>query len=253
MRKPSIAHRCCRYATSASTTFEYRHSSRLKGVTGLDLRYGDVDTSYLYTLGVGYRLDENWTMLGRTALYSVRGRGAAAEQNRRDSLRSRQRIGLAYRQAHGNRLNALGYYEHRSVRGGGERTVDAETAHIVSAHANFQPLPKWTLSGRFAAKYKTMNGLNGHHRLHGNLLSGRVLRDFGKRWDAGVGASVFADSMGQRKQAYGLEAGYRIRDDVWVSAGYNAIGFSDRDFAGMADTAQGLYFRIRMKFDENSI
>ncbi|MDB5775798.1 MAG: hypothetical protein JWP38_1931 [Herbaspirillum sp.] len=187
-------------ATSASTTFEYRHSSRLKGVTGLDLRYGDVDTSYLYTLGVGYRLDENWTMLGRTALYSVRGRGAAGEQNRRDSLRSRQRIGLAYRQAHGNRLNALGYYEHRSVRGGGERTVDAETAHIVSAHANFQPLPKWTLSGRFAAKYKTMNGLNGHHRLHGNLLSGRVLRDFGKRWDVGVGASVFADSMGQRNR-----------------------------------------------------
>ena len=34
--------------------------------------------------------------------------------------------------------------------------------------------------------------------------------------------------------------------------GYNAVGFTDRDFAGMAETQQGIYFRMRYKFDENS-
>ncbi|HEY4318381.1 MAG TPA: hypothetical protein VGN04_12335, partial [Herbaspirillum sp.] len=81
---------------------------------------------------------------------------------------------------------------------------------------------------------------------------GRVTHDLGRRWDAGLAASLFADSLGQRKQAFGVEAGYLLKDDLWLSVGYNAVGFSDRDFAGMADTEQGVYFRMRFKFDENS-
>ncbi|HEY4073651.1 MAG TPA: hypothetical protein VGM52_11165, partial [Herbaspirillum sp.] len=84
------------------------------------------------------------------------------------------------------------------------------------------------------------------------LLSGRVMHDVSRRWDAGVAGSLFADNMGQRKQAFGAEAGYQVKDDLWVSAGYNVVGFTDRDFAGMAETAQGVYFRLRYKFDENS-
>ncbi|HWZ46767.1 MAG TPA: transporter, partial [Herbaspirillum sp.] len=151
----------------------------------------------------------------------------------------------------GNRVNALGYYEHRTVRSG-ERTADNETAHIVSLHANVQPVRHWEASGRYAAKYKTMDGRNGHDRIAGHLLSGRITHDVSRRWDMGVGASVFADNMGQRKQAFGLEAGYQVKDDLWLSAGFNVVGFTDRDFAGMADTAQGVYFRLRYKFDENS-
>jgi large repetitive protein len=241
-------------ATGISTVLEYRHSAQLKGATGLDVRVSDADTSYLYTLGVGYRWDENWTVLGKNALYVVRGKGqgaAGSGSGGRDLLRARQRVGLAYRESHGNRLNALGYYEHRTVRGG-ERGADNEMAHIVSLHANVQPLRHWEASGRYAAKYKTMDGRNGHDRIAGHLLSGRILHDLNRRWDIGVGAAVFADNMGQRKQAFGLEAGYQVKDDLWLSAGYNVVGFTDRDFAGMADTAQGVYFRLRYKFDENS-
>ncbi|HWZ48619.1 MAG TPA: hypothetical protein VNX00_10435, partial [Herbaspirillum sp.] len=109
-------------ATGISTVLEYRHSQQLKGTTGLDVRVSDADTSYLYTLGIGYRWDENWTVLGKNALYVVRGKGEATNGGR-DQLRARQRIGLAYRETQGNRVNALGYYEHRTVRSG-ERTAD---------------------------------------------------------------------------------------------------------------------------------
>jgi hypothetical protein len=250
------AQRNASVATSISTVVEYRYSDRLKGSTGLDVRVAESETSYLHTLGVGYRLDAEWSLLGKNAVYVVRGKdrqsGAGTnEQGGRDLLRARQRVGLAYRQSEGNRLNALGYYEHRMVRSGA-RGADNEAAHIVSLHANVQPARHWEASGRYAAKYKTMDGVNGSHRIAGHLLSGRVMHDVTKRWDAGVGASLFADNMGQRKQAFGVEAGYQVKDDLWVSAGYNVVGFTDRDFAGMAETAQGVYFRLRYKFDENS-
>ena len=239
-------------ASSVSTVVEYRHSAQLKGTTGLDVRLADADTSYLYTLGVGYKINDSWTALGKNAIYLVRGKGDKGAG--RDSLRARQRIGLAYRQAQGTGLNALGYYEHRSQRSSGTsgHGADNETAHIVSLHANAQPARHWEVSGRYAGKFKRMAGTHGHSSVQGHLVSGRVTRDLGKRWDAGLAASMFADSLGQRKQAFGMEAGYLLKDDLWLSVGYNAVGFTDRDFAGMAETQQGIYFRMRYKFDENS-
>jgi hypothetical protein len=40
---------------------------------------------------------------------------------------------------------------------------------------------------------------------------------------------------------------------MWVSAGYNLLGFKERDLAGADATAKGVYFRVRMKFDENTL
>ena len=158
---------------------------------------------------------------------------------------------MAYRDTLTNRVNGLAYYEHRAVSAG-TTGLDNETAHIFSMHANVQVARRWALSGRYAGKYKTMSGRNGNSRVAGHLLSGRITRDIGKRWDIGGAASMLADSVGQRKQAYGMEVGYLVKDDLWLSAGYNLTGFSDRDFAGMADTEKGFYFRMRYKFDENS-
>jgi hypothetical protein len=239
-------------ASSISTMLEYRHSAQLKGSTGLDVRLSNADTSYLHTLGVGYKMNDSWTVLGKNALYLVRGKGGDAG---RGTLRTRQRIGLAYRQAQGVGLNALGYYERRlglGSQGGSNAGNDNERAHIVSLHANAQPARHWDVTGRYAGKHKSLQGINGHSSVQGHLVSGRVTRDIGKRWDAGVAAALFADSLGQRKQAFGMEAGYLLKDDMWLSVGYNAVGFTDRDFAGMADTTQGVYFRMRYKFDENS-
>lgn len=248
-RNPANSTRNQSDSTSISTVVAYRYSARLKGSTGLDVHHGDTETSYLSTVGVGYRLGNDWTMLGKNAFYLLKGRGDA---ERSHTMRMRQRAGLAYRQNEGNRLNGLAYYEHRASRGGNEPHIDSENSHIVSMHVNARPVRYWTLSGRYAGKYKTMRGDNGASKLSGHLLSMRATRDIGARWDAGIAASVFADSMGQRQQAYGVEIGHHVMDDLWLSGGYNVIGFFDRDFQGMAETARGMYFRMRYKFDENS-
>ena len=49
----------------------------------------------------------------------------------------------------------------------------------------------------------------------------------------------------------GAEIGYRPMTNLWVSLGYNLMGFKDEDIAYEDTTQQGAYFRVRFKFDED--
>ena len=53
------------------------------------------------------------------------------------------------------------------------------------------------------------------------------------------------------QHAMGVEVGYQLQDNLWLSAGYNWRGFSDRDLSGSDYTNRGVYVRIRFKFDED--
>jgi hypothetical protein len=56
---------------------------------------------------------------------------------------------------------------------------------------------------------------------------------------------------GAAETALGLEAGYLVWKNLWLSVGYNAKGFSAPDLASEAVTQRGAYLRLRFKFDEN--
>ena len=57
---------------------------------------------------------------------------------------------------------------------------------------------------------------------------------------------------GARQSANGLELGYLVRQNLWLSLGYNRSGFAaDADLAGYEYTQSGVYLRLRFKFDEN--
>ena len=56
---------------------------------------------------------------------------------------------------------------------------------------------------------------------------------------------------GAAKTAVGIEAGYLVWKNLWLSFGYNARGFSAADLAGEANTQRGAYLRLRFKFDES--
>jgi hypothetical protein len=45
--------------------------------------------------------------------------------------------------------------------------------------------------------------------------------------------------------------GYLVATNLWLSTGYNILGFKDKDLSGEEYTAQGVYFRLRFKFDED--
>ena len=49
----------------------------------------------------------------------------------------------------------------------------------------------------------------------------------------------------------GASVGLKLLEDVWLSLGYNVVGFRDRDFTG-GYTAQGPFLRFRFRFNQDS-
>ena len=56
-----------------------------------------------------------------------------------------------------------------------------------------------------------------------------------------------------RRSALGAEVGFQLRQSLWLSAGYNFTGFTDRDLVSSNFTTRGMFIRIRMKFDESVV
>jgi hypothetical protein len=91
------------------------------------------------------------------------------------------------------------------------------------------------------------------------MASGRLVYDITENWDLGLMAASLQGRSGgaggsgswARQYALGLEAGYQLQSNLWVSAGYNARGFSDRDLTASDYTNRGVYLRLRFKFDED--
>ena len=132
-----------------------------------------------------------------------------------------------------DRFNFLTRYEHRAERlsgaassylAGSASGLDSQflanglrqDTHILSAHANWQPISKLTLSGRYAFKWTTdeSNGLSSKNWAH--LVYGRAMWDLARRWDAGVQAFAMTGKGGARQTGFGVEAGYMVTPDVGV-------------------------------------
>ncbi|WP_240653067.1 hypothetical protein [Sphingomonas crocodyli] len=79
-------------------------------------------------------------------------------------------------------------------------------------------------------------------------------RDIGHRVDVGLSVNV-QHSWTQKTLAYsfGPSVGVSPADNLWISVGYNAKGFRDRDFEDNRYLKQGPYVTLRLKFDQQSI
>lgn len=202
----------------------------------------------LWTVMAARKLDRDWTLLARNhALatdYAARG----------DVLQNRAQLGLAYRDTDTNRVNALGKLEYKLERDASNATVGTlrSAAWIASAHADWHPSRPWWLTGRVAAKWQDDRFEGGvSSRFRAGLLAGRVVYDLSERWDLGLMAALQLGQNGARQHALGAEAGYLLRQNLWLSAGVNAVGFAgDPDLVGYEYTRAGAYLRLRFKFDD---
>ncbi len=86
------------------------------------------------------------------------------------------------------------------------------------------------------------------------LASGRVIYDLTNDFDIGLmGSMLYSPQVNAKQYAYGVEVGYILQQNVWASLGYNFSGFNDRDLTASDYTMEGLYLRLRMKFDEKDV
>jgi len=219
-----------------------------RGNARLELRHGEDSDAVLNTLGLAYKLSEEFTFLGKNTYAANRSRTT-------DSMRVNELLqsGVAYRAPGTLGVNALAKYEFKLESDNGPADLK-RAVHAVSVAGNWQPTRETVFSGRYAGKLvrDSSNGLDTRGTAH--LLAARVTHEIGRDWDVGAAAQVLFNGEGSGRQyGLGLEAGYQLQKNMWVSAGYNFLGFKERDLAGADATSKGVYVRLRMKFDERAL
>ena len=235
-----------------------------KGSLVGEARNGSDANTHLLSAGVGYKLDSDWSLLARSIISNSEGQGASSGNDR---LLMRQQVGLAYRPVGQDDWNALMRYEHKSERVRGQGTaagaavtaVTFDTANmpgttstdIISANVNYNLARGQYVTGRYAGKISRANDGYLASTYWANLLQGRYTMDLNKDWDIGLQAGMLLGKGGARQKTLGVEAGYQVAKNLWVSAGYNVLGLTDRDLSSDY-TSKGAYIRLRFKFDESN-
>lgn len=234
--------------TSAVTgAIEYTRNPLWKGTARLELNDASTSQGLLSTLGLAYKLSDDWTFLGKNVFALMDNDGAQP-----DRTQDRFQVGIAYRDSATNRVNGLGRYEFKheeNVEAGMKRDV-----HIFSAHADLQATRRLSWRAQYATKFVTedVDGLVIDNAAH--LLGTRATYDIAQRWDVGVHArALFNRKFDGYQGGVGAEVGFLVTDNLWVSAGYNVIGFRDDDLAANEYTTRGAYLRLRFKFDEGML
>lgn len=231
----------------ASVKLEYRRLFDSKIAPG-----DQSQDQWLNTIAWARKLSRDWTFLARNYLLYTRNNDDASGAPIGNVLQDRAQLGFAWRPVDDNRLNGLARYEYKTVRDQSQIDGDNYRAHIVSTHLDYHPSRPWWFTGRVAAKHNNDKNLPaGQEKYTAWLFSGRTVYDISKNWDVGVLTAVMGSPQGGTRQwANGLEVGYLLAQNLWLSAGHNWSGFSDRDLTGADYTARGPYLRLRFKFDE---
>lgn len=239
-------------SVAAAGAIDITRSPLWRANARLELRHGNDSDALLNTLGLAWKLSDEFTFLGKNTYAANRSRTTGSKR-----VNELLQSGLAYRAPGTLGLNALAKYEFKLESDDGPAALD-RAVHAVSVAANWQPSTDTVFSGRYAGKLVAdrSNGLDT--RGSAQLLAARVTHEIGRDWDVGAVAQVLL-SGGERGEdrgrqyGLGLEAGYQLQKNMWVSAGYNFLGFKERDLAGADATSKGVYLRLRMKFDERAL
>ena len=79
-------------------------------------------------------------------------------------------------------------------------------------------------------------------------------RGFQNRWDWGTHTSVYHSyESAVIDYGFGLDVGYNLMDNLWLSVGYNIAGFHDSDFSAARYTAEGPYLQLSIKADQHML
>ncbi|WP_227677652.1 outer membrane protein [Psychrobacter sp. H8-1] len=232
-------------ATAAGFGVEYLAQENYKASGRLEKRWGNTSDTLLGSAGIAYRYTDDITLLAKD-IYS------RVDYDDGHRTINRFQLGAAYRDYDSNQLDMLAKLEYRlDDNNTGTDPYQKDTV-IWSWSGNYHPTRPLTISGHYAGKYTEYDadGIASDNTAHAAYARG--LYDISERWDVGLQAGTYwnraADDM---SYMLGAEVGYSPMTNLWLSLGYNFMGFEDEDIAYEDTTQQGAYFRLRFKFDED--
>ncbi len=229
-------------STAVTGSLDFAGDAAWRGSARVELRSSRASDQFLESMGAAFRLDSCWTGLTRYLLTL----GDAG----RVSPDDRQRLQLAFAYRTGAAWDALGRwdfaYERHASAGGPSRRVIANAIGLNAAGRT----RGWESTLGWAGKLtRTVDGAISAGGAQ--WLRGRVTRDFGRAWDAGISASVLTGRrIAQRQYGLGAEVGRQLGGGAWLSLGYNRFGYTDDLLTGEEWTREGGYLRLRVKVDE---
>ena len=208
----------------------------------------------LSTILYARKLDSDWTLLLKNYYLYQHNRDDAAGRPIGNARQERFITGFAWRPTSHNQFNALARYEYKVVDDGSQALGERYDANIFSVNMEYKPSRSWWANTRLAWKSSSdYTVVSPDQTFNAALWSGRVTVDVTDKWDVGALVSTLQQADGKAGQdARGLEAGYQVHKNAWISVGYNWMGYFDRDLTGTDYTQQGPYVRLRAKFDELS-
>jgi hypothetical protein len=244
--------------TAVALGLEYTANPLWKASTRLEVRDAATGDSGLFTIGFASRLAPDWTLLARNTFSIQRNKAregadpVAGLLGDTEKRLERFQAGLAWRDSQNNDKDLLARIEHREERDDTQVGITLKrSTQILSVNASWQPRRPFLVSGRYAAKWVNENSLGLTSKYTTQLVGGRFTWEFAPKWDVGLVSNVlFGGGSGTRQYGVGVELGYLVSTNLWVSAGYNFFGYRDEDLAGGDTTTKGPYVRLRYKFDE---
>ena len=233
--------------TAFSTGATYQEKS-LTWDSRFEYRTATSEDKWGVLTGVVKELQGGWAWSARAQYYQTEATSGL------ESLRTNLRLGLVYRPPqtkwiHLNRFDVINEDQH----GGGTEALTSWRL-VNNYSANYRPVKYLQASLKYGAKF-VMDTISGRrYQAYTDHTGFEVRYDITKKWDIGVRGSVLHSwNGGQFDYSGGASTGYNVVENAWVSLGYNAWGFTDKDFSAADYTAQGPYLRFRMKFDQQSV
>lgn len=129
-----------------------------------------------------------------------------------------------------------------------------ESARIINnLNASWQLNPWMQLGTQVGARYASSTFDDQRYSGFSGLYGVDMRRDLTNRFDVGVhGTLLNSFDSGVSDTALGVDVGFVLAKNVWISVGYNFTGFRDDDFEASRYTAQGPFIKFRMKADQDS-
>ena len=216
---------------SANSRFEYRNSDTEERTSLL--------LGWYRQPSVGHGLSAGLTVLQSD---NINGNEVTAAD---------MKIGWAYRKANSewsflDRLDLI----HEDLTSGGEDLRSWRFINNFNANRRFSAATQMSL--QYAFKYVRSEFDGDGYTGYTDLIGFDLRRGFRSKWDMGVNTSVYnAYRSNVTDYGFGVDVGYNIRDNMWITLGYNIAGFDDSDFSQARYTAQGPYLRFAIKADQH--
>lgn len=210
-----------------------------------EYRDGTFDTKHNLSFGA-YTQPNDDLGLAASSLYST----IHNDVNRSKNMEAR--VALAYRPQQSD-LIVLEKLEYIDKEENG--VTESKTQKLINnLQANYTPDDTFELSLQYGVKY-VFDAIDAHEHKGWIHLSGIDARyDLTKKVDIGLQSSaMFAESAGNLDYGAGVYVGYNLVDTMWLSLGYNWMGFDDNDFDLQTYRTEGPYVKFRMRFDQKTL